>query len=100
MLVPQTKLNTPLTQRLAPYASDGSPPETRPIVSKPGRYCPVHVLPSFERYAIDVCSPGVSGQGEVSGVVTSWHKSFVISSFAPAINTPVVGSRVIAGSFC
>src|SRR3989442_6519298 len=73
----------------------------RPIVSKPGRYCPVHVLPLLvERYAIDVCSPGVNGHGVISGAVTSWHRLFVISSFAPAISTPVAGSRVIAGSFC
>src|SRR5436309_5491904 len=101
MTVPHAKLNTPLAQRRGPYVSDGSPPETRPIVSKPGRYCPVHVWPlSVERYVIDVCSPGENGHGVVSGVVTSWQSAFVISSFAPAIRTPVAGSRVIDGSFC
>src|SRR5262249_32365728 len=47
-----------------------------------------------------VGAPGLNGHGLASGVLVPVHAGWLISSFAPAINAPVSGSRVIDGSFC
>src|SRR5262249_35518760 len=43
---------------------------------------------------------GWNGHGLASGVLVPAQAGWLISSFAPAISTPVSGSRVIDGSFC